>query len=100
MTFSDGRADYIWVHPLDGSVEAWRNLAADTPSSINWVPYTGSIAAGVDFSGANIKFAYLNHPRTGRADVSGSFSILMKLHLCGRSSWLAPHLQSHRLLIY
>lgn len=63
------------MHPQDGAVEAWRNLAVDTPSTINWVPYSGRIAAGVDFAGANIKFAYLNRPRTGRADVSGSFLI-------------------------
>jgi len=30
----------------------------------------------VGFAGANIKFAYLNHPRTGRTDVSCSFLIL------------------------
>ena len=67
---SDGRADYIWVHPLDGSVEAWRNVHVDAGDSINWVSYGHKIAIGVGYAGANIKFAYLHHPRTGRADVS------------------------------
>ena len=67
---SDGRADYIRVHALDGSVEVWRNLPVDTGDNINWVPYGHKIASGVGYAGANIRFAYLKHPRTGRADVS------------------------------
>ncbi|KAL8829776.1 MAG: hypothetical protein Q9191_001824, partial [Dirinaria sp. TL-2023a] len=65
---SDGRADYIWVHPLDGSIDTWRNYHVDTGVGINWVPYSQKIATGVGYAGANVKFAYLNHPRTGRAD--------------------------------
>ena len=73
---SDGRADYIWVHPLDGSVEVWRNNAGNSPSSINWVPYPQKVATGVSYAGANVQFAFLNKPRTGRADVSVSVPIL------------------------
>ena len=51
-------------------MNVWYNLAVNTASSINWVQNPNTIASGVGYAGANVKFAFLNHPRTGRADVS------------------------------
>ena len=60
----DGRADYIWVHPVDGSLDLWTNEVGINPA--NWVKAPDKIATGVGFSGANILFATLLN--TGRAD--------------------------------
>ena len=60
----DGKADYVWVHPADGSVEVWINQISTNPAY--WYQLPGTVAGGVGFSGRCIEFAYLDH--TGRAD--------------------------------
>ena len=60
----DGKADYLWVHPEDGSVSVWINQITVNPR--NWVHYATKIAWGVGSSGANVLFA--NIDRNSRAD--------------------------------
>ncbi|MCJ1467350.1 hypothetical protein MMC07_005974 [Pseudocyphellaria aurata] len=55
----DGRADYIWIHPADGSVSVWINQIGDKHQ--NWMQYKTRIATGVGSAGANILFAYIDH---------------------------------------
>lgn len=54
----DGTADYVWVHPEDGSVSVWINQAEDKNG--NWVRYKYKIAWGLGDAGANIKFAHID----------------------------------------
>lgn len=59
----DGKVDYVWIHPIDGSAHVWINVIGVNPA--NWIPLLPDpVAAGVGYSGACIKFAYLEH--TGR----------------------------------
>ena len=60
----DGKADYLWVHPEDGSVSVWINQITVNPR--NWVHYATKIAWGVGSSGANVLFAHID--RNDRAD--------------------------------
>ena len=65
---SDGRAEYLWIHP-NSSVDAWLNLGGpdDGPNAakVGWQPQ-GTIATGVGANGSDIQFADLNGD--GRAD--------------------------------
>ena len=65
---SDGRAEYLWIHP-DSSVDAWLNLGGPdngpNAAKISWQPQ-GTIATGVGANGSDIQFADLNGD--GRAD--------------------------------
>ncbi|KAF2161055.1 carbohydrate esterase family 3 protein [Zasmidium cellare ATCC 36951] len=51
----DGLADYIWVHPDDGSVSVWYN---DGPlnSALGWIS-GGTIQPAMGVAGQNIRFA-------------------------------------------
>ncbi|KAF2172258.1 carbohydrate esterase family 3 protein [Zasmidium cellare ATCC 36951] len=63
----DGRADYIWVHPEDGSAEVWYNGGPTGPNgdALAWYP-GGTIQQGVGYPGQNIRFARIG--TSGRAD--------------------------------
>ena len=54
------------VHPVDGSVHAWKNNFEAGPGS--WIDYKQKLALGVGLAGPNIHFAHINNDRTGRAD--------------------------------
>ena len=58
----DGKADYVWTRPIDGSVRVWYN---DYPNKPTWLE-AGKIAVGVGTSGANIRYGKLLS--TGRED--------------------------------
>ena len=94
----DGRADYIWVHPFDGSINVWRNAFDKGPGT--WEPYDKKLALGVGVAGANVHFARLNGEHTGRADYvvvePGSGGLRVWLNLCDK---LAPgkDFSEHRL---
>lgn len=60
---SDGKADYLWINPVNGIVRAWIN---NYPKSPAWVD-SGEYAGSVGTSGANIRFAKLQ--LTGRASL-------------------------------
>ncbi|KAL4874257.1 hypothetical protein BJY04DRAFT_225207 [Aspergillus karnatakaensis] len=57
----DGRAEYLWVHPSDGSIDCWYNAGG----AVNWIPWE-TIATGVGTDGSMIRFGDLNGD--GRAD--------------------------------
>ncbi|KAK4495500.1 hypothetical protein PRZ48_013832 [Zasmidium cellare] len=61
----DGLADYIWVHPDDGSVSVWYN---DGPlnSALGWIS-GGTIQPAMGIPGQNIRFARIGD--SGRADI-------------------------------
>ncbi|KAJ3473130.1 hypothetical protein NLG97_g10499 [Lecanicillium saksenae] len=67
----DGKADYVWTRPIDGSVEVWLNMYPQMPA---W-NHVGVIASGVGTSGNNVRFAQLTGtkqtPGSGRADYIG-----------------------------
>ncbi|MCJ1470335.1 hypothetical protein MMC07_008980 [Pseudocyphellaria aurata] len=54
----DGQADYVWVHPEDGSVSVWINQAEDKDG--RWVQYKSKIAWGLGDAGANIKLVHID----------------------------------------
>lgn len=55
----DGRADYLWVHPEDGSVSAWINQIGDEHQK--WVQYATKISTGERSASANVLFAHISH---------------------------------------
>ncbi|KAL4886051.1 hypothetical protein BJY04DRAFT_213590 [Aspergillus karnatakaensis] len=57
----DGFAEYLWVHPNDGSVDCWYN-AGNTGEWHAW----NTIATGVGTDGSRVRFGDLNGD--GRAD--------------------------------
>ncbi|KAL8830972.1 MAG: hypothetical protein Q9170_005496 [Blastenia crenularia] len=59
----DGKADYLWVHPEDGSVDVYVNVIGELES--NWVPLQDQLASGIGFSSASVQFARLDD--SGRA---------------------------------
>ena len=59
----DGRADYIRIHTVDGSMDLYTNVVGVNPA--NWLPQ-GSVASGVGSSGPSIQFGILTN--SGRAD--------------------------------
>lgn len=59
----DGRADYIYIHPVDGAMDLYANEVGINPAF--WVPQ-GLVASGVGFTGSSIRFGALTH--SGRAD--------------------------------
>ncbi|KAK5000912.1 hypothetical protein LTR66_000329 [Elasticomyces elasticus] len=62
----DGRADYLWLHTVDGAADVWYNGGADTGANGGWLWYPqGRIATGIAFSGPDIQFGRLDS--TGRA---------------------------------
>ncbi|KAL4797008.1 hypothetical protein BDV19DRAFT_387548 [Aspergillus venezuelensis] len=67
----DGRADYLWLKPDDGSVECWINAGSPDGNSgpnaakVVWIPW-GTIASGVGTDGSRIRFGDLNGDK--RAD--------------------------------
>lgn len=85
----DRRADYIWVHPFDGSINVWRNAFDKGPGT--WTPYDKKLALGVGVAGANVRFARISGEHTGRADYvavePGSGGLRVWLNLCDK---LAP----------
>ena len=56
----DGRSNYTWVHPLDGSINVWTNEIGFNPA--NWIPYPKKIVTGLGFAGASIKSLILIAP--------------------------------------
>jgi hypothetical protein len=61
----DGRADYLWINRLDGSVQEWQNGGAKTGGGWLWTSQ-GQIASGVGANGYCTQFA--DTTGTGRAD--------------------------------
>lgn len=59
--YRDGRADYVWLNPLDGSSRVWFNNYPNTPT---WLEQP-EIAGGVGVSGRSVRYAHLQ--ATGRA---------------------------------
>ncbi|RSL78301.1 hypothetical protein CEP51_008323 [Fusarium floridanum] len=59
----DGKADYLWINPVNGIVKAWIN---NYPNSPAWVD-SGEYAGSVGTAGNNIRFAKLH--LTGRASL-------------------------------
>lgn len=66
----DGRADYLYVSHVDGSVKEWYNAGGpdNGPHAANvvWIPNTRPIASGVGTDGKGVQFADLNGD--GRAE--------------------------------
>ncbi len=63
LVSGDGRADYIYIHPLDGAMDIYINEVGIDPAF--WVSQ-GQVALGVRFSGPSIHFGALAH--SGRAE--------------------------------
>ncbi|KAF7561563.1 hypothetical protein G7046_g2578 [Stylonectria norvegica] len=63
----DGKADYVWVNRLDGSVKSWTNggPAASAPGGWLWISQ-GTVATGIGSNGLVVHFA--NTAGQGRAD--------------------------------
>jgi hypothetical protein len=65
MVIGDGRADYLWVHPSDGSVDMWLNAGSPKGNNgpeagkVTWIPQN-TIATGVGTGGSHKQFADLN----------------------------------------
>ena len=63
-------AEYLWVHPLSGSVDAWTNAGLNTNAADGWVWIPqGQIASGIGFSGPSVTFGRIGS--SGRADYIG-----------------------------
>ncbi|KAK4896112.1 hypothetical protein LTR27_005969 [Elasticomyces elasticus] len=60
-------ADYLWVHPVLGSVDLYINGGANSgaPGGWVWLPQ-GNIASGIGFSGPSVTFGRIG--TSGRAD--------------------------------
>ncbi|RSL39758.1 hypothetical protein CEP54_016264, partial [Fusarium duplospermum] len=69
----DGKADYLWINPVNGIVNAWIN---NYPNSPTWID-SGEYASGVGTAGNNIRFA--------------------KLHLTGSASLVAVDRSTHAI---
>ncbi|KAK5134073.1 hypothetical protein LTR08_006963 [Meristemomyces frigidus] len=60
----DGRADYVWIHTVNGAADMWYNGGPDTGANGAWLWYPqGQVADGIGCSGPDIQF--------GRLDTSG-----------------------------
>ncbi|KAJ3467994.1 hypothetical protein MRS44_005558 [Fusarium solani] len=59
----DGKADYLWINPVNGIVKAWINNYPNSPAWIDSGEYAGSVGT----AGNNIRFAKLH--LTGRASL-------------------------------
>ena len=60
----DGKADYLWVHPADGSVDLWTNELGKNPAHL--VRSTRKISTSVGYPDTFITFGILTD--SGRAD--------------------------------
>ncbi|KAL3470226.1 hypothetical protein BJX99DRAFT_264439 [Aspergillus californicus] len=67
----DGRAEYLWINPDDGSVQCWYNAGSPSGNDgadagkVTWIPW-GTIATGVGTEGRMIRFGDISGD--GRAD--------------------------------
>lgn len=55
ISYSDGKADYLWTRPLDGQVIAWRNMYPEVPA---WKPL-GIIRPGDPANSHNVLWGKL-----------------------------------------
>lgn len=60
----DGKPDYLWTHPIDGSVNAWMSHLDEADTQ--WTALPHQVASGVAYSGACVRFAKLTD--SGRVD--------------------------------